>query len=411
MKISLVSRVFVWTGLLLLAGVIACSNDMPIQGFDLSNPGSRGVVDSTAIKDIDFEVTYSDSFIPTGSLSASLLLGSLNGIENRLLLRIDDIPDTVEVKKATLILVSNSVVGDQAKTSFQAFVHNVLDEWDEDTVTDANFSYNVDAAAIAAAEIVSASQVFDENDSLVAESVRFQFDERGVELVNGWADTIDAVPNFGVLIDFDNSTFVKNFFNRGNVANHPTLELEVMKSTDLDTLVFPISADAFLAHQLAEPVTGPHYVDHLFGYHSIVKFDLSAIPRESTINRALMVLAVDRANTFITDTQFSIQVLRLLKPFTEPDSISLDFSFEATVGVSPTATTVTFPSDLTQPQFRRMVQDWVAGLVENNGIIIRSRTPGFSISRVAFFSTNQSSPDAPRLSIDYSIAPTISNRN
>lgn len=397
--------------LMLLAGVIACGNDMPIQGFDLANPGSRGQVDSTAIKDVEFETTYSDSFIPTGSLTTSLLLGSLNGIETRILLRFEDLPDTVEIKNAAIILSSNNVLGDEAKTSFQAFVHNVLDDWNEDTVTDANFPGNVDGAAIASAEILSVDQIFDENDSLVTESVRFQFDAQGVELASGWADTTDAVPNYGVLIDFANSTFIKNFFNRGNTANGPILELEVLKGTVLDTLFVTSSGDAFLARQLQTPPSGPLYVDHLFGNHSILKFNLSTVRRESTINRAFLVLTIDQANTFITESQFTLQIFRLLEPFTEPDSLSLDGSFEVTAGISPNATKVTIPGDLAQAQFRRMVQDWITERVENNGILIRSRTPGISISRVAFVSASLGLDDAPSLNVDLSVAPTIPTQN
>jgi hypothetical protein len=410
MKASSNVKIFQPVLFVLLAAFLACGSDTPIQGFDLSNPDSRGLVDSTAIKEIDFELTYTDSIVPTGAVSSSLLLGSFNNVESRVLLRFNAIPDTAEITKATLILRTNAIIGDEIKTAFSATVHNVLEDWNELTVTDENFHHNYDRSPIAAAEILSVTQVFDENDSLIIEPVRFQFNEAGVALVNGWADTTDATPNYGMLIDFSNSTFIKSFFTVSNAANRPLLELEVMSGSVLDTVSVPVTQDAFIARELVSLPSGPLYVDNIFGKHAIVKFDLSAIRRESTVNRAQLELTVDQAHTFISESQFSFQVMRLLKPFTEPDSIAFDFGFAALATVSSTGSKITV-SESSLPVFRRIVQDWVTGQVENHGLLIRTNTPGQSISRVAIVAAQLNPAEAPSLRIDFSIAPSIPNQN
>lgn len=396
---------------LLFLGLLACGKDTPIQGFDLSDPNTRGEVDSTSINDIDFELTYTDTLIPAGSFSGTLLVGSFNNVETRSLLRFTAIPDTVEVRRATLILRSSNVIADEAKTSFVGSVHNVLDDWEVATVTDENFHYNFDANPIATTELLSVTEVFDENDSLIVERVRFEFDAAGVELVNGWADTLDTVPNNGILIDFSNSNFIKGFFTRFSSLNPPVLELEVMSGATLDTISVAVSQNAYLARQLTQPVPGPLYVDHLFGNHSIVKFDLSTIPRESTINRAQMELAVDGANTFIAEAQFPLQILRLLRPFTEPDSLLVDGDFEVTATFEANTSSLTITSEQSRTVFRRIVQDWVTGQVENHGLLIRSLTPGLSTSRLAFIGAQTDPSKAPKIVLDFSVAPTIRNSN
>lgn len=400
------SLIFVVAAILLIT-LFACGDDTPIQGFDLTDPRTRGVVDSVIINDIAFEHTFVDTLVPTGVLGSGLLLGSINNFESRVLLRFDGIPDTLEITKAAIVLRTLSVIGDQVRTSFTASAHQVLEDWNERTVTDANFNHNVDPTPIATAEILARV----ERDTV---PVRFPLNEQGIQLVRDWADTNDAVPNYGVLLDFSNSTFIKTFFTLAT-ANGPKLELEVMRGANLDTVTFTASADTYLPRQLIAPPPGRLYVDHVFGSHSILKFDLSSIPRESTVNRVVMELTVDPANTFVAESQFKMEITRLLKPFSEPDSLSLDFDLRFVATFNATSSTIKVPNEFSTDQdigrFRRIIQDWITGQVENHGLFIRTQTPGLSISRVAIVSASVNPSAAPVVKVDFSTAPTIPNRN
>lgn len=380
-----------------------CSGDMPIQGFDLADPQDRGVVDSTGIENIDFAASFSDTVTPSGVLSPSLLLGAFNNVETRILVRFGNFPDSVTITKAAIVFITNRVIGSKdAKTTFPATVHRVTADWKEGTVTDENFQNAFDGSALATAEILS----------IVADTVRFNLNSEGVQLVNDWADTTDEVENFGVLIDFSASTFVKDFFARGIAAGQPVLEIVVEKpDAPIDTMTVAVDADAFLTRRLFEPPPGPLYVDHLFTSQSVIKFDFSNIPRESTVNRVTMTLRVDQERSLFAGRTFTVQIQRLKKSFSSlsPDSLELDNDLNLIVlaDISATQTLITIPSELFRPVFRRMIQDWISERVPNHGFIFRSALPGSDISRVAIVSAEMDSTRAPKLSIDFSVAPTI----
>jgi hypothetical protein len=373
---------------------------MPIQGFELSDPHDRGVVDSTGIETIDFAATFTDTVTPSGLLSASLLLGSFDNVETRMLIRFESFPDSVTVTNASMIFITNKITGSKdAKTSFQATVHRVTAEWDESKVTDENFQNAFDGSVLATAEILS----------IVADTVRFNFNPEGVQLVNGWADTTDAVENFGVLVDFSGSTFVKDFFARSSLVGQPFLEIEFTNpDAQIDTMRVTPAADAFLARRLFEPTPGPLYVDHLFTRHSVVKFDLSDLPRESTVNRATMNLTLDLDRSLVAGP-FTLQIQRLKKSFTSlsPDSLEVDNELFVIADVTANTRSITIPSELYRSAFGRMIQDWITERVPNHGFIFRSALPGSNIGRLAFVSAEMDSARAPKLSIDFSVAPTV----
>ncbi|NIR51026.1 DNRLRE domain-containing protein, partial [candidate division KSB1 bacterium] len=179
------------------------------------------------------------------------------------------------------------------------------------------------------------------------------------------------------------------------------------------TISINANEDAYLPRKLAEPPHGPLYVDNVFSRQIVLKFDLSSIPRESTINQATLTLNVLGDLSIIKDNGVSqltngitIQLNRLAKPFESPNDLKVD-SLAASVSetITQSTTSIVIPNESFRDVFRRLIQAWVSERAENHGFVIRTLTPGFDISRVAFRSSDQSE-FAPKLELDFTTAPS-----
>ena len=195
---------------LLLVVVIGCREDNALQGFDLlTAPNGQRAVDTTTVR-VLVEATFQDTLTATGS-SIFLDLGQIDNVQSRALLRFKAVPDSIDISKVTLILDTNTIIAQgQTKSRFLASVHRVTSDWEESTVTSEDFGDAFELAALGEAEIVSTGAVVTGFDTLSTESIRFEFNQDGVDLVSDWADT--TLPdNFGILIDFEDAAFVKEF--------------------------------------------------------------------------------------------------------------------------------------------------------------------------------------------------------
>ena len=394
---------------LYLICLTSCGSDKSIQGFnkdDGFDPNDKGVVGHTLITTLEIEETFSDTLVATGN-APLLLLGAFKNIETNILLKFENIPDTVTITNATISIRTRELLGDNRnKSSFMARIHAVREDWEEGKVTEDNFANSFDANAIASAEILSVAGTALDSNLTRIETVRFSLNSEGVDLVKSWADTTSE--NFGFLVNFDpdQSLFIKEFYSKDALTQPlPTLDLEILDGTEKDTLFIPVTADAYLFSSLIEPPAGRLYVDNVFSRQTVVKFDLSGIDSLATINRADLILTLDRDNSIIGVDPFILQMITLDTPFESPESVEL-----GTISVDPLViplitrdmTTVTIP-------IRRLIQLWVNNRIDNNGFLIRAAAVqlGMDVARLAFRSTAMDSAASARLQIDFTTSPKI----
>ena len=361
-----------------------CRSDKPIQGPDLADPDNRGKVRFT-ISTSDLEESFSD--IATTGRSIYLSLGSFKNIETRILLRFDNIPDSVTA--ATITLIPHAIVGDSSG-SFTATVHQILTDWDEPTVTDSNFVNMFEPNPIGSAEVFpTVSKIVDSLST--TDTLRIEID---AEVVNTW---IDSTANKGVLINFSNDGFIKEFFSRENASNRPQLEIQFAENGSALDTTLTVRADAYLVRSLADPPPEPLYVGNAIRHQSVIEFDLTNIQREATINKAILKLNAQEENSLLKDDGILLEFLRLKEPFEDHDSIRLDSSLVirpiSSFGGSDSLNIQVF------------VQEWISERFENNGFIIRPQAPGRDVSRVAFYSTEIDTSLAPKLKIDFTLPP------
>jgi len=389
--------------------ILACGNDKPIQGFDPDlgfEDDDLGSIKKTIINSVDLQVTFEDTVTATG-ISPLLSIGKFANIDTKILLKFQALlPDTVSILDAALVLNASSITGEATGQTFQATVHRVTEDWSENRVKAENFGDAFDPNPLASTTILSVYRV----DSLDIEVVRFDLNDEGVELVRQWADSASGVDNFGFLINSNNANFIKQFFAKEILSSSraPQLEMSVMiEGADSDTtLLASAVADAYLAERIDPNLklpTGPLYVDHLFSRQSVIRFGLSEIPKESTINRADLILDVQQGNSVLSPEGLSLEAVVLQNEVTTPDSLRLGSSpskLSATPLIRESTTSIRLP-------IRSLLQAWVNETAENHGLLLRTTTPGLDISHVALHSCEDDSAFCPRLEVDYTVPPTI----
>ena len=130
---------------------------------------------------------------------------------------------------------------------------------------------------------------------------------------------------------------------------------------------------------------------------------MAGIDSLSTINRADLTLSLDVENSVLGNDPFVLQMISLDSPFESPETLSL-----GTIAVDPQViplinrgeTTITIP-------ITNIIQLWVNNRMDNNGLLIRTATPGLDVARVAFLSAALDSAKSARLEIDFTTSPVI----
>lgn len=389
--------------------LLACGNDKPIQGFDPDlgfDDDDLGSVRKATLHSVDLQFSFEDTLTTTGS-SPNLSVGTFSNIDTRTLIKFESFPnpDSVTILDAALILRTSVVTGNVTGQTFEATVHRVTDDWDEANVRAENFGEAFDPTPLASATIRSIYRV----DSLNVEQVRFDLGDDGTELIRQWSDSTSGVNNFGFLINSNSANFIKQFYSTEFFTGSRAPQLEVtarVQGTGADTTITTTAmADAYLIERNPGFMLpdGPLYVDHLFGRKSIIRFDLSQIPRESTISRAELIFNIEQEKSVLNNDGFSIQLIALDNAVTTPDSFEVGSNAQplsSVPNVQESTTTVTVP-------IRSTLQAWVNEVIENNGLLLRSATPGKDISYIAISPCESDTTRCPRLVVDYTVPPTI----
>ncbi|MDZ7288865.1 MAG: DNRLRE domain-containing protein [candidate division KSB1 bacterium] len=380
---------------------LACNTDTPIairpDLVERSNLGNilkadiSATTDSTAGKTVN---TYAASF---------LLLGKLKNLESRILLRFDPLPDTGIVVSAKLQLPADEATGQDG--SFDATVHQVLSAWNQSTITwgDQAFPVQFNPVAMDTQQVTSA-----QTDTL-------GFD-LAPALVASWLTSKDTDRDTaGVLIQAHNAGFIKQFYSRFNSVKQPYLELTTRsKVGDRDTTITTrrsATASVFVFQRQAALPTSRLYVGNGERYQSVLTFrlntsQLDSIPKNATINRALLTLQIDATNTVLVDEkdvvylslyyaqkQYGLDTLQLATA----DSLT----FIQSKSVSWTSTSIQFA-------LTSLVQSWVLQPPNNYGYLyLLPDYPSLYLSRVAFYSRRAAEAQAPKLQIEYTTPPKV----
>jgi hypothetical protein len=390
--------------------LLNCTNNKPLpNGYDLVERDNKdGLMPVMKLKPTQFARYWKTP--PTGGYT-TLMLGESQNVHSSILLKcrnLAGIDTTKTLVSATLKMHGNYLFGDDSLMTIS--MHRVNEDWDETTVLieDAKDAY--DADPIETAEIT-----FHKDDWAEAPFTDLDFMREWIVQAHQTEQT-----KFGLIIKTENTDKAAEFVSRNSTANPPHIQI-VTANTDgeNDTTNAVFSHDASLLEYMSdvEPEVLEESPETLrvgsaTGYSSMVKFDVSEIPAQATIHRALLTFYVDGENSRTKeDASMSISAARIVSdsiwtPTTvELDSLSLPASDEAS------SSNETFAYDSVTPVISKIVQKWISDEIvdedwANYGFILVPPLPGHDFQEMSLRTGATDSVFAPTLEITYSLPPS-----
>ncbi len=366
-----------------------CAKD---RNFPLEQGGNE--VRQTVITQTQNDDFYYMEKKNTGS-SLNLLLGKASDeYSARILMHFQTFPDSSVIDSAKIILYTISILGDSS-SSFNAKMFQIKSEWEETGVldwTDPNLQFD-SLTVLSEAEITPES----------SDSVIFRLD---ANLVQGWMDTTDANDNYGVWIDSDDATFIKDFYSRSssNLTLLPKLRMRYHTTNQPDTMLSYTSVpdkDVFILIPNLKLDENLLYIGESVVFRSYLTFDVaSQIDSNATINRAELNLVINQDySLFDAAGATNLQLMRLTEALVEPESIVID---STSLGYFGSVLEDTVTVNLTA-----LVQLWTSrnSSYPNYGLLMQSISEASTLSRIAFHASSADSINAPKLIITYTLPP------
>jgi len=336
----------------------------------------RLLVLNGAVRDTSFWLE-----INTGR-SSKLSLGSFAEFTAFFAIQFDDLKDLPQgsvVERADLILHPLGILGDTLSPPFEAHLLQMLQDWEEDSVL---------------WDQMEAGYASDPLSTILIHPTVGQPDTLPLPpgLVRDWIDTTRA--NYGLLLAFDEAPFVKIFYSRENRYRYPQLRIISTSEGERDTIFIRARKDVSLIRSSWEIPPTRLMVGSGVKYYTLLKFDLSAISKRATINRAYLRLMLDPIVQVKRENyRMRLAWSAVTSAEWNPTSLTIDTTAIDTLGL--------LAADSLVLNVTRFVQDW---LIESNyGLWIAPWRDWEEISRIGFYDSSAESDSLywPRLTIYY----------
>ncbi len=381
-----------WLPLILAVLVIGCSEDpteqnalvapLPLVGVAVRETTITATSGSTAMRILPMNSTINLVGKSGNYTAISAFAFYTNYFPNR---------DTVNILSARLYLRAASFFGDST-APFSFAVYKISRTWTAGGITWDTVQTGFYDAATARGSYTGG--VGDDTARIVV-----QLD---TAMARNWLTTVDTDNKYGfVLVPTGGTNVVRGFksFEADSTKDYPTLELiaQNVAGTVRDTATYNLGIDTFVGSN-PNVATSPNllYCQAGIVYRSFVNFDVSFIPRGSTIHLAELQLQRDpstsKLNRFAGDA--TITVHNMLA-----DSATGSFSSLGATGSVKSGTTDTYIADVHTP-----VQGWVRS--SNFGFMLRvgGDQEYASFDLITFHNANATNAALrPRLRILYSI--------
>jgi hypothetical protein len=247
---------------------------------------------------LDTLYAISDTSIVEGKISTAfsgkLLLGSYSNFEARVLVRFLNVPaDTFQIDSLRLIL--NSVYNQgEASIPIRGTAYMVTKDWEESVNQDESWKWQ---------ENIDISSETSSNFEIDSETEGSHIIELSPQLMKTWQDTTGGGNNFGLLLNFNTASYIKEFGSRNNSDNIPVPRLVAiyynhsLDSTMHDTLFSDKDASLIDFNGKFDP--GLLQIVSGYSVKSFLKFDLSSIPKNAALATMRFILHRDVENSLI----------------------------------------------------------------------------------------------------------------
>jgi len=258
---------------------------------------------------LDTLYAISDTSIVEGKISTAssgkLLLGSYSDFETRFLIRFPGVPaDSFKVDSLRLILSSVSNQGEPL-SPLTGTAYRVTEDWNESVNIDEDWNWR---------EKIDNSPETTTNFELSDEAGTTHIIDLPTALMDTWQDTTGGGNNFGLLVDFDQASYLKEFgsTNNSTYSLRPIMVAvyydESLDSTRHDTLY----ADKDASFIDFSGTFDPDLLATASGYSvkSFFKFDLSEIPQNAAMATMRFNIYRDVGNSVINENLTEQMYLR-----------------------------------------------------------------------------------------------------
>ena len=356
---------------------------------------------------LDTLYAISDTSIVEGktslAYSAKLLLGSYSDFESRFLIRFTNMPpDSFQVDSLKLLLTSISNQG-EALTPLTGTAYRVTEDWEESVNKDENWHWQdkIDTSP-------ETSAPFEINTSVATTHII----NLPKALMDFWQDTTGGGKNFGLLLDFNNTTYIKEFGSR----NNPTSSLNPkMVAIYYDASLDSTISDTLLADKDVSLLDfkgnfDPNLIQITAGYSvkAFFKFDLSGIPKSAAFATMNFILKRDVVHSVFNDDFTEQMNLRISKtdydalPYYEIDSTFV-FDGDRDVILDEISTNVLdIPLSERGNNAQNFLQDIVNGEVNFGSFMVEYRNEWQGVSVYTVKGVDASiRNDRPKLILEY----------
>jgi hypothetical protein len=255
------------------------------------------------------------------AFSTKLLLGSYQGFETRSLLQFSSIPsDTIEVDSLILVLTSLENQG-KALGPITGTAYLVTAEWPESVNDDENWDWRNNISYLPETSV--SFEISNESNSL-------HYIQLPSTLMKVWQDTVGGSHNYGLLLDFNNADYIKQFSSVDALfsGTRPKLGYSYynasLDSTIHDTIY--VSQDASLIDFTENFDPEKIYITSGISIRSFFEFDLSAIPASAVLATMNFTASRDTLNSIYNPESLQNMYFRTvttpfnLLPYYEVDS-------------------------------------------------------------------------------------------
>lgn len=362
-----------------------CVNDVNPVGSDhlnRENPGSLSYqIIQAAVSDTFFQKTAYTGF------SSELSLGTSDNITCLSLIRFSSFSDTVDIDSAVVSLYVKRVTGN-SDDQFTMTVYQATEDWNESELTWDSFDPNSVGDEI----ITLTADLTDIEDDTVSREISFQLPTYLVEI---WNDTSRSDENMGMVLSTDENYILTLHSAEG--SNPPALNIYSHEDTTVSKSTKYPSHDTFISHMELAPTSDRLYVFNGTAFRTLLYFDVSSIPQEATINRALITLTTDKDLSF-PDNEDAFNLTGVM--VTDSLWTIPDVAYDSLLTNSGLV-----EDDTAYVNITSYVQNWTSGKDSNCGIMVYGSNERVNLFGRAFYSTTADSALRPALEIYFSLPP------
>jgi hypothetical protein len=370
----------IFLGIALL--MVSCSLEKPspvgAQYFERENRGAENhLVVYSAPSDTSYKTTVSCG------KSTYLFFGMDKDIEALTFVVFDTVKITEPILKAVLSFQTILYIASET-LPIDVSVYTTDATWEETSITWENHILPSSTGPIQTVQIQSA-------DTFMVEA------EIPAELAAAMVTPDSLVKRIGIMLKVDAGgclfqSFSMEYSSTSEAVPHLTLY------TASDTLSVWPEKDAFVANTNRAPVADRIRIQNGIAERSLLFFDLSAIPSEASINRALLILHSESGAAVPNDTSaFYFTIYPLADSLQNVSDVRIDTALVASGSIK---------GDSCRAVITSIVQYWTAKTIKNAGIMLNGILEESDLAGQSLYSAQADSSLMPKLDVFYSLPPS-----